>query len=68
MDASRMVGLGIRLSKSESKRLAALARASGRSKNSVIRALVRLAGPRDVETMGLLRQASTIMEAEDATF
>ena len=68
MVMSKYVGYGLRLTKSEMKRLDALARATGRSKNGVIRALVRLAQVRDLETLTLVRQEQKAIEAEDTRF
>ena len=68
MGTDRMIGMGVRLSKTESKRLDALARATGRSKGSVIRALVRLAQPRDLDMLTLLRNTQNELEAEDANW
>ena len=48
-------GLGIKLTKSESRRLEELAKQTGRSKNSVIRCLLRLASARDANALELIR-------------
>ena len=66
MGMSGFVGTGLRLSKGEAKRLDRLARATGRSKNSVMRALVRLARVSDLEMLALLRATQQIMEDADA--
>ena len=66
MGMSGFVGTGLRLSKAEAKRLDRLARATGRSKNSVMRALVRLARVSDLEMLALLRDTQKIMEDADA--
>ena len=68
MQVSDYQGLGIRLTRQEMRRLDSLARATGRSKNGVIRALVRLAQPRDLDMLAIIRQEQTKLEAEDATF
>jgi len=66
MGMSGFVRTGLRLSKAEAKRLDRLARATGRSKNSVMRALVRLARVSDLEMLALLRDTQKIMEDADA--
>lgn len=48
-------GMGIRLTKSEMRKLEELAKQTGRSRNSVIRCLVRLASARDTNTLELIR-------------
>jgi len=62
----RFSGMGVRLSKKERRKLDELARATGRSKGSVIRALVRLASARDMNALSIIREEQATMEAEDA--
>ena len=66
MGMDGFVGTGLRLSKAEMKRLDQLAQATGRSKNSVMRALLRLAQPRDLDMLTVIRDAQSTTEAEDA--
>lgn len=62
------VGYGLRLTKAEMKRLDALAKATGRSKNGVMRALVRLAQPRDLDMLSIIRDEQSMMEAGDGNW
>ena len=62
----RFSGMGVRLSKKVRRKLDELARATGRSKGSVIRALVRLASARDMNALSIIREEQATMEAEDA--
>ncbi len=58
------VGVGLRLSRDEARRLDDLARATGRSPAGVLCALVRYASPRDPELLERLREGVPItMEA-----
>ena len=58
------VGLGIRLSHEEDRRLDELARRTGRTKGAVLRALIRLASARDETNLELIR--NELRKAEDA--
>lgn len=58
------VGLGFRFGVDEVSRLDALARATGRTRASVVRALVRLASPRKEGDLVLLREALHVMDRE----
>jgi len=62
----RFSGMGVRLSKKVRRKLDELGRATGRSKGSVIRALVRLASARDMNALSIIREEQATMEAEDA--
>ena len=50
------VGMGVRFSQAELDKLAALAQASCRSKAGVLKALLRLAEPRDLEMLRIVRE------------
>jgi len=56
MDEALVYGIGVRLTKSEARRLEELARYTNRSKNNVIRCLIRLASVRDAQTLELVKQ------------
>lgn len=56
------VGLGLRLSRDEARRLDDLARAVGRSREGVLCALVRFASPRDPELVQRLREGAINLE------
>ena len=56
MNEELVYGIGVRLTKSEARRLEELARYTNRSKNSVIRCLIRLASPRDGQALELVKQ------------
>jgi len=55
MNEELVYGIGVRLTKSEARRLEELARYTNRSKNNVIRCLIRLASPRDGQVLELVR-------------
>lgn len=55
MDTELAYGMGIKLTRSEHRRLEELAKRTGRSKNQVVRALLRLATVRDNEVLQLVR-------------
>lgn len=49
------VGLGLRLSRAEHRRLQELARATGRSEAGVLRRWLQVASARDEDTLAMLR-------------
>ena len=55
MDGMLTHGLGVKLTHAEYRRLEELAKQTGRSKNNVIRCLIRLASPRDGQVLELVR-------------
>ena len=64
---SNGVGLGIRLTRSELKRLDELAQAMGHTRTQVIRVLINATSPRDNETVRNLTDKLRVLEAADAT-
>ena len=60
------IGLGLRLTSSELRRLDVLAKATGRTRSAVVRGLLRLASARDVDGLQLLRESLTTLQKEDA--
>ena len=58
------LGFGMRLSPEELRRLTELARATGRTRSAVVRALIRLASPRREGDLQLIRQAAGDADAE----
>jgi hypothetical protein len=55
-DSELVHGVGLKLTKTEARKLDLLARQTGRSKNSIMRCLLRLANAGDDETLRLIRQ------------
>ena len=58
------VGLGIKLAPSEARRLRALSRATGTSKNRVVRALLQMTELDDTERLAQIRKLARDMRAE----
>ena len=62
------IGLGVRLSRAELRRLDELAQATGRNRNAVLRALIATTSARDGETVRNLQEKIRVLEAADVVF
>jgi predicted transcriptional regulator len=64
MQSEMTVGMGVRLSRSEARKLEELARRTGRSKGAVLRVLLRLADARNESDLTLIRKEARQLERE----
>ena len=64
MRNNQMVGIGIRLTPKEYRRLEELAENTGRKPAGVVRRLIRMSSPRDEEVLAKLRGVFCIDEQE----